>query len=220
MALSTSTSTLAAGASRTFNLSPGSALTLVVPPNVRATVTETPNTVSASDVGGNASRTHNLQMVQTVTYGPYPMGGTVVVANASNSGATITWVRSDSIVAESAAGAVSLVDGAGNVFSPAGSLTTITTSGSTTLTTVATQRVTLGGTHQLTMPASPGAVAESFLLILTCAGFTPTWSGVTWLTSSGVAPTLNTVAGKLNVLTFVWDNSLPGWLGFMSGSQV
>ena len=114
----------------------------------------------------------------------------------------------------------SLVDGDGNVVSPAGSLTTITTSGSTTLTTVATQRVTLGGTHQLTMPASPGAVAESFLLILTCAGFTPTWSGVTWLTSSGVAPTLNTVAGKINVLTFVWDNSLPGWLGFMSGSQI
>ena len=116
MALSTSTSTLAAGASRTFNLSPGSALTLVAPPNVRATVTETPNTVSASDVGGNASRTHDLQMVQTVTYGPYPMGGTVVVANASNSGATITWVRSDSIVAESAAGAVSLVDGDGMPF--------------------------------------------------------------------------------------------------------
>lgn len=115
MALSTSTSTLAAGASRTFNLSPGSALTLVAPPNVRATVTETPNTVSASDVGGNASRTHNLQMVQTVTYGPYPMGGTVVVANASNSGATITWVRRDSIVAESAGGAVSLVSGDGTV---------------------------------------------------------------------------------------------------------
>ena len=115
MALSTSTGTLAAGASRTFNLSPGSALTIVAPPNVRATVTETPNTVSASDVGGNASRVHNLQMVQTVTYGPYVMGGTVVVENASNSGATITWVRSDSIVAESAAGALSLVSGDGTV---------------------------------------------------------------------------------------------------------
>lgn len=115
MALSTSTSTLAAGASRTFNLSPGSALTIVAPPNVRATVTETPNTVSASDVGGNASRTHNLQMVQTVTYGPYEMGGTVVVDNAINSGATITWVRSDSIVAESAAGALSLVSGDGTL---------------------------------------------------------------------------------------------------------
>ena len=126
----------------------------------------------------------------------------------------------DQYFARFAVDGTSLVDGDGNVVSPAGSLTTITTSGSTTLTTVATQRVTLGGTHQLTMPASPGAVAESFLLILTCAGFTPTWSGVTWLTSSGVAPTLNTVAGKINVLTFVWDNSLPGWLGFMSGSQI
>jgi hypothetical protein len=111
MALSTSTSTLAVGASRTFNLSPGSALTLVAPPNVRATVTETPNTVSASGVGGNSSRIHNLQLGQTVTYGPYEMGGTVVVANASNSGTAITWVRSDALVAESASGAVSLVSG-------------------------------------------------------------------------------------------------------------
>jgi lysophospholipase L1-like esterase len=38
----------------------------------------------------------------------------VVVANASNSGGAITWVRSDSIVAESASGAVSLVSGDGN----------------------------------------------------------------------------------------------------------
>jgi hypothetical protein len=113
-AISTSTDSLAVGASRTFNLSPGSALTLVAPPNVRATITETPNTVSASGVGGNSSRTHNLQLGQTVTYGPYPMGGTVVVANASNSGTAITWVRSDSIVAESATGAVSLVSGDGN----------------------------------------------------------------------------------------------------------
>jgi hypothetical protein len=115
MALSTSTDSLAVGTSRTFNLSPGSALTLVAPPNVRATITETPNTVSASGVGGNAPRTHNLQLGQTVTYGPYPMGGTVVVANASNSGGAITWVRSDSIVAESASGAVSLVSGDGNI---------------------------------------------------------------------------------------------------------
>ena len=115
MALSTSTGSLAVGASRTFNLSPGSALTLVAPPNVRATVTETPNTVSASGVGGNASRVHNLQLGQTVTYGPYPMGGTVVVANASNSGGAVTWVRSDALVAESASGVVSLVSGDRNL---------------------------------------------------------------------------------------------------------
>ena len=114
MALSTSTDSLAVGASRAFNLSPGSALTLVAPPNCRVTVTETPNTVSASGVGGNASRVHNLQLGQTVTYGPYPMGGTVVVANASNSGGAVTWVRSDALVAESASGAVSLVSGDGN----------------------------------------------------------------------------------------------------------
>ena len=113
MALSTSTDSLAVGASRAFNLSPGSALTLVAPPNCRVTVTETPNTVSASGVGGNASRVHNLQLGQTVTYGPYPMGGTVVVANASNSGGAVTWVRSDALVAESASGAVSLVSGDG-----------------------------------------------------------------------------------------------------------
>jgi hypothetical protein len=115
MALSTSTDTLAVGASRTFNLSPGSALTLVAPPNCRVTVTETPNTVSASGVGGNTSRTHFLQLGQTVTYGPYAMGGTVVVANASNSGGAVTWVRSDAIVAESASGSVSLVSGDGKV---------------------------------------------------------------------------------------------------------
>jgi hypothetical protein len=125
MALSTSTSTLAVGASRTFNLSPGSALTLGAPPNVRATVTETPNTVNASGVGGNASRVHNLQLGQTVTYGPYPMGGTVVVANASNSGTAITWVRSDSIVAESASGSVSLVSGDGAIISMAPTLMTL-----------------------------------------------------------------------------------------------
>ena len=115
MTLSTSTSTLAVGASRTFNLSPGSALTLTTLPNCRVTVTETPNTVSASGVGGNASRVHNLQLPQTVTYGPYPMGGTVVVENASNSGGAVTWVRSDALVAESASGVVSLVDKDGNV---------------------------------------------------------------------------------------------------------
>lgn len=113
MTLSTSTSTLAVGASRTFNLSPGSALTLTTLPNCRVTVTETPNIVSASGVGGNSSRTHNLQLGQTVTYGPYPMGGTVVVANASNSGGAVTWVRSDALVAESASGVVSLVSGDG-----------------------------------------------------------------------------------------------------------
>lgn len=91
MGTSTSTGTLTAGNSRTFNLAPASAVTLTTLPNVRATVTETPNLVTASGVGGNASRTHLLQLAQTVTYGPYPMGGTVVVANAADSGSTVSW---------------------------------------------------------------------------------------------------------------------------------
>ena len=44
------------------------------------------------------------------------MGGSVLVENASNSGSTVSWVRSDSIVVESAGGAVFLVDGAGNTY--------------------------------------------------------------------------------------------------------
>ena len=64
MALSTSTSTLAVGASRTFNLSPGSALTLVAPPNVRATITETPNTVDAFGRAGVALHADGRQQHQ------------------------------------------------------------------------------------------------------------------------------------------------------------
>lgn len=94
MALSTSSGTIAVGGSSTFDLPPGSSLTLVAPPNCRTAITETPNTVSASGVGGNAPRNHFLENPQTVTYGPYPMGGEVVVANASNSGTGIAWVKS------------------------------------------------------------------------------------------------------------------------------
>ena len=117
MGISTSTGTLIAGQSRTFNLSPASAVTLTLSPNVRVTITETPATVAATGLGGNASRVHEPRLPGTFTYGPYPMGGTVVVAVASNSGSSVAWVRSDSIVAESADGAKSLVDGGGNVMS-------------------------------------------------------------------------------------------------------
>ena len=83
MAAITTTGTLTAGNSRTFTLAPGSALTLTLLPNCRVTVTETPETVSASDAGGNSPRTHFLQYGGVFTYGPYAMGGSVVVANAS-----------------------------------------------------------------------------------------------------------------------------------------
>ena len=114
MGISTSTGTLTAGNSRTFNLSPASAVTLTLSPNVRVTITETPATVAATGLGGNASRVHEPRLPGVVTYGPYPMGGSVLVENESNSGSSVAWVRSDSIVAESADGSSSLVDGGGN----------------------------------------------------------------------------------------------------------
>lgn len=161
-------------------------------------------TAVSSDTGavGTPMYWDNTARALTTTAGANMCVG--VLTSAKTSGQTQATIR--------------LVDGDGNQVASF-ALTTTTTTGATTLTTAALQRVTLGGTHQLTMPASPGAVAGSFVLLLTCAGFTPTWSGVTWLTSSGVAPTLNTVAGKRNAITFIWDNSLPGWLGFLSGVQ-
>lgn len=116
MGISTSTGTLIAGQSRTFNLSPASAVTLTLSPNARVTITETPATVAATGLGGNASRVHEPRLPGTFTYGPYPMGGTVVVDVESNSGSSVAWVRSDSIIAESAYGTQSVVDGGGNPF--------------------------------------------------------------------------------------------------------
>lgn len=115
MAAITTTGTLTAGNSRTFALAPGSALTLTLLPNCRVTVTETPETVSASDAGGNSPRTHNHQFAGVFTYGPYVMGGSVVVDNASNSGSTVTWGRKDTTVSISSDG-LSLVSGDGNTF--------------------------------------------------------------------------------------------------------
>lgn len=111
----TSTSTLAPGASRTFNLAPASAVSLTLLPNCRVTVTETPAVVASSPVGGNAPRVHNLRYAGVVTYGPYAMGGTIVVSNDSNSGSTLTWTRTDALIAEDASGAVSVVSADGNV---------------------------------------------------------------------------------------------------------
>lgn len=112
MAAISTTGTLTAGNSRTFALAPGSALTLTLLPNCRVTVTETPETVSASDAGGNSPRTHNHQLAGVFTYGPYAMGGSVVVDNASNSGSTVTWGRKDTAVTTSSDG-TSLVSGDG-----------------------------------------------------------------------------------------------------------
>lgn len=125
MGISTSTGTLTAGQSRTFNLSPASAVTLTMLPNARVTITETPTGVSGSGLGGNATRVHEPRLPGTFTYGPYPMGGSVLVENGSSSGSTVTWVRSDSLIAESATGGLSLVGPDGAVFDSAASGYTI-----------------------------------------------------------------------------------------------
>lgn len=106
MGIATATGSLAAGESRTFYLAPASTVTLVAPPNTRATVTETPATVTASGVGGDA-KTHKFDgMPRTVTYGPYAMGGTVVVAVLSNSGATVAWTETSAVFAPDGSGLV------------------------------------------------------------------------------------------------------------------
>lgn len=136
MAAITTTGTLTAGNSRTFALAPGSALTLTLLPNCRVTVTETPETVSASDAGGNSPRTQNHQLAGVFTYGPYAMGGSVVVDNASNSGSTVTWGRKDTTVSTSSDG-LSLVSGDGNVLlaSPRGTRSPMPLIGDQTITT-------------------------------------------------------------------------------------
>ena len=117
MAAITTTGTLTAGNSRTFALAPGSALTLSLLPNCRVTVAETPETVSASDAGGNSPRTHNHQFAGVFTYGPHVMGGSVVVDNASNSGSTVTWRRKDTVgTVSTSSDGLSLVSGDGTEF--------------------------------------------------------------------------------------------------------
>ena len=84
------------------------------------------------------------------------------------------------------------------------------------------QRFILDAARQFTMPADPGAYAQSFVLIIECATFTPTWNtapAIEWLTSDGTAPTLVTTADLVNVLTFMWDDVDSRWLGFLGGKE-
>lgn len=84
------------------------------------------------------------------------------------------------------------------------------------------QRFILGGNHQFTMPASPGAFGQAFTLILECATYTPTWNtspAIKWLTADNTAPSLVVTANLVNVLTFVWENAKTRWLGFLAGRE-
>ena len=99
-----------------------------------------------------------------------------------------------------------------------------TTTGNITLTLAnPVERIVLDAVRQITAPADPGAVGASKTLILLCQSFTPTWAGITWLTSDGLAPTLNTATGKRNVIVLIWDDNAGGtgaWLGMLSGREV
>ena len=106
MGISTSTGTLTAGQSRTFNLAPASAVTLTLLPNARVTITESPAIVTATGLGGNATRVHEPRLPGTFTYGPYPMGGSVLVENESNSGSSVAWSETSALFAKDTSGNV------------------------------------------------------------------------------------------------------------------
>ena len=113
---STVSGTLAAGASKTFGLLPAETVTLTLSPNVRVVITETPAAVSGSGVGGASStRVHRPELPGTFTYGPYAMGGSVVVEVQSNSGSSVGWTITSTYYGRNSSGDVtSLVDGDGN----------------------------------------------------------------------------------------------------------
>lgn len=84
------------------------------------------------------------------------------------------------------------------------------------------QRFILDAARQFTMPADPGDYGQSFVLIIECATYTPTWNAsptIEWLTSDGAAPTLVTTANLVNCLTFIWDDTDSRWLGFLAGKE-
>lgn len=84
------------------------------------------------------------------------------------------------------------------------------------------QRLILDANRQITLPADPGDVGQSFVLIIECATYTPTWNSspaIEWLTADGLAPTLVTTANLANVLTFIWDDTDSRWLGFLAGKE-
>lgn len=100
-----------------------------------------------------------------------------------------------------------------------------TTSGDTTLSLANghTFRITLGGNHQLTMPTVTQDLCASFMIILECNSYSPTWGSspaIKWLTTDNLAPELATSLNLVNVLSFVWDHTDSRWLGFSSGKEL
>lgn len=114
MTLSTSTVTLAPGSSRTYTLAPGEAVTVATEPNCYVTVTETPDVISSADLDGQTNvRTSILQYKGEWTYGPYALGGTVVVAvSLAKSTSSVSVTLGSAAAAVVAAGQNSAILGA------------------------------------------------------------------------------------------------------------
>ncbi len=124
MTLSTSTVTLAPGSSRTYTLAPGEAVTVATEPNCYVTVTETPDVITTADQGGQTNvRESILQYKGEWTYGPYALGGTVVV--------DVSLAKSTSSVAVTLGSAAAAVVGAAGVSITEAAL--LTTTGETNL---------------------------------------------------------------------------------------
>ena len=195
MGISTSTGTLTAGQSRTFNLAPASAVTLTLLPNARVTITESPATVTATGLGGNATRVHEPRLPGSFTYGPYPMGGSVVVENESNSGSTVSWVRSDALIAED-----------------------IDFSAAVPITGLQTDMGSYVVTGAVAFTVAPGAVTGSSATVdlIADGSNTPTFSGM--FPTNGSADYLN-FAGAINTITF-YKSSDVTWYSITNNASV
>lgn len=120
MTLSTSTASLAPGESRTYNLAPGEAVTVNCNPNVICTVTETPDVIATADQAGQTNnRVSNLRYRGTYTYGPYMLGGTVLVQVSARSTSSVSVTLGSTAAAVVGAAGVSIgayLERAGAVF--------------------------------------------------------------------------------------------------------
>jgi hypothetical protein len=102
------------------------------------------------------------------------------------------------------------------------------TANSSTAITLATsdgksQVITLTGNATITMPASPASGSEVELIVELVqdgtGGRTVTWSGVTWATTGGVAPAINSAIGASTYFSFRGNNAA-GWIGFAANQNL
>lgn len=105
--------------------------------------------------------------------------------------------------------------------------TDFTANSSTAITLTAangkSQSITLTGNTTITMPASPSSGVEqdiSLQLIQDGTGSrTVAWSGVTWATTGGVAPAINSAIGA-STYFFLRGTNASGWIGFAANQNI